>query len=385
MGHVNSILRIRHNAISNKRAVPMFVVSLDALGTLYRFREPVSVQYLNCARQCGLKTDISPQDLEKSFRTTFKHYTQTYPNYGKGKLESPREWWTGLINDAFVDATGLRTLPSHLGPTLYTHFSSEAAYQPYPDSFSFLKSMHALRKQYSDPEGPLLCVGVVTNSDSRVRPVLESMGFRVGLSEYGVTQEKETLRRTSDGISIIPPSLRLLSYDPGNDFDFLATSYDAGSEKPDGGIWAYAKGFIEDIAPTRAERALAVPQEPRQFSVSNSVAKNWRDSQEVMLELTRSERERVRICGGKVSWVHIGDELKKDYEGARKFGHEALHLEREREREREGAGRGGEANPAGGGIHTISSLEEAAMIVNVMAKAHFEANSARSAAGATSA
>lgn len=368
MGHVNSVLRIRQNAMSNKRTVPVFVVSLDALGTLYGFREPVSVQYLNCARQCGLKTDISQQELEKSFRTTFKHYTQAYPNYGKGKLESPREWWTGLINDAFVDATGLHTLPPHLCPTLYTHFSSKAAYQPYPDSFSFLKIMHALRKNYSDPEGPLLCVGVVTNSDPRVKAVLESMGFRVGLSEHSAKGERETLKHTSDGILIIPPSLRLLSYDPSNDFDFLATSYDAESEKPDGGIWAYASRFIEDMAPTRAERALAIPREPRKFSMSDSMAKNFRDSQQAMVDLTRIDMERVRISGGQVSWIHIGDELKKDYEGARSFGHEALYLKRE-----------GEGEPGDDGVHTISSLEEAAMIVNVMAKAHFKANSAAGA------
>jgi len=323
-----------------------------------------------------LKTRISPQDLEKSFRTTYTRYTQTYPNYGKGKLEGPREWWAALINDTFVDATGSRVLPSHLGSGLYTHFSSATAYKPYVDSLSFIKSMRALREQYSDPEGPLVCVGVVTNSDPRVRSVLESMGFQVGLSEYA-GREKATLTKTDEGLPLIPPNLQPTSYDPDNDFDFLATSYDAASEKPDGGIWTYAKDLVGTIPPARATRALNILREPREYSMSDSMGQLVRQPLEARLDLARVEAERDRISAGQIRWVHIGDELKKDYLGAQNFGFEALHLRRQ------GEGGEGAYDPAGAsGVHTISNLNEAAMVVNAMARSHFKANSA---AGATNA
>lgn len=92
--------------------------------------------------------------------------------------------------------------------------------------------------------------------------------------------------------------------------------------------------------------------------------------------------ERFRISEGQISWLHIGDEVEKDYKGARRFGHHALHLERvggegKSEGKRgpaEGSSSSSASASANAGIHTISSLEDAAMIVNVMAQDHFKAN-----------
>jgi FMN phosphatase YigB (HAD superfamily) len=365
MGGVASTYKLSNSAYQKRRIVPVFVVSLDALGTLYRFREPVAVQYLQVARSWGLSpaTKIEPQDLEKSFRTTFKHYNRTYPNYGKHKLNDPQEWWIRVINDTFVKATGLQesALPSNLGLELYKHFALRSAYELYPDSISFLKSMKAIKEQYSDPDGPIICVGVVTNSDPRVAGVLDSLRLRVGPSEHVASPLRHIMRQPmkmgADGSVAYPRSPWFDAYDSGNDIDFVATSYDAGAEKPDGGIWAYAEGFIQDIAPARAEKALAMAQQAHP-STSNSLNRE-RPSEDVIKGLI----ERIRLVQGEVSWIHIGDEIKKDYKGAQRFGHQALHLERE-------------DKPADEGIHTISSLEEAAMIVNVMAQEHFKANPA---------
>lgn len=365
MGTVASTYKLANSALQNRRTVPVFVVSLDALGTLYGFREPVAVQYLKAARQCGLSanTKIEPEDLEKSFRATFKQYNQTHPNYGKHKLSDPKEWWIGVINDAFVKATGFQdsALPPNLGPVLYEHFSSGAAYELYPDSISFLKSMKALKKQYSDPDGPIICVGVVTNSDPRVRSVLESMGLQVGPSEHVASPLRryvgQPMKMEADGSVIAPRSPWFDCYDSRNDIDFVATSYDAGSEKPDGGIWAYAEGFIQDVAPARAEKASMTTQQAR-LSASNSFHRVRPSA-----DLLKGLMEHIRLSRGETRWMHIGDEIEKDYKGAQRFGHEALHVER------------GD-KPADDSIHTISSLEEAAMIVNVMAQEHFKANPA---------
>lgn len=371
MGNAVSSFQEFGAAARNRKAVPLFVVSLDALGTLYGFREPIVVQYLKAARQCGMDTkEIRPEALQKSFRTTFKHYNKSYPNYGKGQLKHPEEWWTRLLEDTFTDVTRHNNarIPSELAPTLYEQFSSKAAYELYPDARSFMQSMRALKTRYSDPDGPLMCVGVVTNSDPRAGSVLESLGLQVGPSKPIASpgQGFGQLAAAPGGAGAL---LLRTKYDQGNDVDFLATSYDAGVEKPAKGIWEYAERFTQGVAPIRAEKSLGI----------NIVDGLFQASPE---ELKKLLIERFRISEGQISWLHIGDEVEKDYKGARRFGHHALHLERvggegKSEGKRgpaEGSSSSSASASANAGIHTISSLEDAAMIVNVMAQDHFKAN-----------
>lgn len=356
MGYAMSTFQEFSAAARNRKTVPVFVVSLDALGTLYGFKEPIVVQYLKAARQCGLDTrEIKPEALQKSFRTTFKHYNQTFPNYGKGKLKHPEEWWTGLLEDTFADVTEHKAnIPSNLAPVLYEQFASKDAYELYPDSQLFLQTMRGLKDQYSDPDGPLLCVGVITNSDPRAESVLKSLGLRVGPSKPMSMPVKSSPMWDHRARLLVSQH----KYDRSNDIDFLATSYDAGAEKPASGIWAYAETFTQGLASVRAEKSLEIPLDGRSPEQATEDYKN------ILIE-------RLRVSEGKISWLHIGDEMKKDYDGARQFGHHALHLERE--------GDQGPAESSGTGSpseHTVSSLEEGALIVNVMAQDHFKTNPA---------
>ncbi|KAK5047959.1 hypothetical protein LTR84_006149 [Exophiala bonariae] len=356
MGHAMSTFQEFSAAARNRKAVPIFVVSLDALGTLYGFREPIVVQYLKAAHQCGLDTRaIKPEALQKSFRATFKRYSQDFPNYGKGKLNHPEEWWTRLLGETFTDVTKHQaSIPSKLAPMLYEQFSSKDAYELYPDSVSFLQTMHALKDQYSDPDGPLLCVGVITNSDPRAESVLKSLGLQVGPSKP-VAIPAQILPMGGHKARLL---LSKSKYDRGNDIDFLATSYDAGVEKPASGIWAYAEAFTQGIASVRAENSLGIPLHGR------SVEQSTDDYKNILIES-------LRVSDGKVSWIHIGDDMTKDYEGARQYGHHALHLDRG---DNKGPARSTRTwSPS---EHTVSSLEEAALIVNVMAQDHFKANPA---------
>ncbi|OAP59725.1 hypothetical protein AYL99_07023 [Fonsecaea erecta] len=337
------------SALLHPKKVPMLVVTLDALGTVYNFRHSVSVQYLQVAENCGLKTKVDLKQLDRSFRSSFKHYNAAYPNYGKRTLGSPEEWWTKVVNRAFGDLVegGEAALPRDLGSALYKHFSSSAAYEPFPDVKPFLQSMAALKKQFADPEGPLVATGIVTNSDPRVRVVLQDMGFSVGPSSIPDFESvmKTHMDNLRDASKVVFDSPFRDYYNPQHDFDFLCTSYDADAEKPQEKIWLEALRLVFPMPISRSEQN----SEP-----ASSITDAFRKVSSAISHQSDISR---------MLRIHIGDEYVKDYVGAVGAGWEALHLDRE-----------GSSSGLGADVKVVQSLEEAAMVVNLMAREYFAQN-----------
>ena len=147
-------------------------------------------------------------------------------------------------------------------PELLTRFASSEGYVLYPDVLPFFQALHRRRQRSSNSSEILL--GILTNSDDRVPSILASLGLRVGLWRYGTEEGK--LHATSE------------TY---HDIDFVALSYDIGSEKPHCGIFD-------------AAREMASPSEGH---------------------ITR--------C------IHVGDDLEKDYRGAEGAGWTGLLLDRD--------------------------------------------------------
>ncbi|KIW72688.1 hypothetical protein PV04_00865 [Phialophora macrospora] len=325
--------------------LPMFLVTFDALGTLYTFRQPVAVQYLQVARQCGLDAKIDPKELDLAFRKSYKHHNSAYPNYGKHKLESPEVWWHLLVNEAFSQlvAGGESALPSNLGSALYKHFSSGAAYEPFPDVKPFLQSMAGLKRRFTDPDGPIVLTGVVTNSDPRVAVVLRDLGFRVGPSSLPNFQDVTRMAREAAGdtSSAALESVFRGYYNINNDFDILSTSYDADAEKPSGEIWDRAERLAHPTGLSRGEQSI-------QINPTESLRSQfWKTASAV----------KYRIDNTKKMRIHVGDEYMKDYLGAANAGWEALHLAREEDH----------LQGISDEVKVVRSLDEVAMIVNVMA------------------
>ncbi|KIX07476.1 uncharacterized protein Z518_02129 [Rhinocladiella mackenziei CBS 650.93] len=326
--------------------IPIFVVTLDALGTLYHFREPVSAQYFNVAQKCGLRAKINPTELDQFFKSSFKHYNTVYPNYGKGKLEDPQIWWSKVVKRAFREIVPDGELPPNLDISLYRHFSTQAAYQLYLDVLPFLHTIEAIKDRFVAADGPLLVTGIVTNSDPRARDVLTDLGLEIGPSrvpEMNPLQEMPNIWKNvqADNIKDIRATPYAGYYSRRNHFDFLCTSYDAESEKPSLDIWLAAKRLVMPMPPSRMENSLGPPSD-------------LKDVSQIMTEA-------LRYRPGKIKWVHIGDEFSKDYLGAVNCGLKALHLAREKE----------SSLVVEEGIETVSNLEEAAMVVSVMAQDYF--------------
>ncbi|KAK4945480.1 hypothetical protein LTR10_015376 [Elasticomyces elasticus] len=314
--------------------VPSFIITLDALGTLYKFREPISKQYIKVAQRCGLRDGLDPAALDKAFRSSFKHYNAEYPNYGKGQLEGPEEWWTKVVNQAFGDLVGQDKIPQELGTKLYHHFSSGAAYKLYPDVQPFLQSIRALKDRY----------------DPRVRLVLQDLGLQVGPSEPVRFDVRSMFARAPAPNEPMPMVFEGF-YDPRNDFDFLWTSYESGHEKPDARIWRSAKHSMLPMMPfARSEASYAASTEPSQRSAFEAMRQG--------LDLT--------LDPTNLMWIHIGDDFKRDYVGAKKAGLNALLLKRD-----EVSTLLHKDDAIDDEAETVTSLTEATMVLNMMAEEHF--------------
>ncbi|KAG9769644.1 hypothetical protein KCU88_g6803, partial [Aureobasidium melanogenum] len=341
---MGEVFKDAFKAFTNRKKVPTLVVTLDALGTLYRFREPVASQYQKVARRCGLQVNVDAAELDRAFRSSFKHYNTVYPNYGKGKLRDPEVWWTKLVNRAFREVVNQQDIPHDLGANLYRHFSSGEAYELYPDVQDFLQTMRALKHRFQNPDGPLIATGVVTNSDPRVRLVLQDLGLKVGPSSVpqiglgaSITDTANRLKNQDYEGLLVTPFVNYFALD--NDFDVLCTSYEAGAEKPDMLIWLAARQLITPIPGSRAEQAVDMTLSPPHKGMTECL------SHEV----------------GDLTWIHIGDEYSKDYLGALDADLDALLLRRE----------DAVSSLPTEDVKSVSTLVEAAMVVNVMAQGRF--------------
>ncbi|RMD42794.1 hypothetical protein DV735_g2376, partial [Chaetothyriales sp. CBS 134920] len=312
------------------------IVSFDALGTLYRLRKPVGEQYLAIAQQCGLNRakGIDAKDVEASFRTAFKAVSARHPNYGRETLASPEEWWAHVLSSR-----------------LYQHFSSQAAYELYPDVRPFLQRVHEIRQRLEDersaPDAVLL-VGVITNSDPRVRQVLESMGLAVGVSRAPERRSMDERWREASETARDPEALPIATsfryiWSARHHFDFVSTSYEAEAEKPEPAIFNRAGNL--------ARLNLISRMEQRRHSDGDR-DHPFREAFDFVRD-TISHRRDIET----MAWIHVGDDYAKDYVGAHESGIEAFHLVRQ-----------GDGGARRKGAQTISNLIELVPIVNIMAE-----------------
>ena len=138
----------------------------------------------------------------------------------------------------------------------------------YPDVtplFDELRQLKRISKQ--NTASAKIIAGIITNSDDRVPSVLSSLGLKVSPHRYGLA-----------------PLQIESSKDAQEDIDFVVMSYDVGFGKPSCEIFDAAKQLVHCV---------------------------W-----------GSEDQEDRF-------IHVGDELKKDFRGAEQAGWESVLLDRE--------------------------------------------------------
>ena len=139
----------------------------------------------------------------------------------------------------------------------------------YEDVAPLFKDLRrAKRPSTAEAAAPELTIGVITNSDDRVPSVLSSLGLEVSPRRYGLAAD-----------SLDPHS------DMEDDIDFVVMSYDVGYEKPSRDVFDAAKQLV---------------------------------------------RSNCGISYQEDRFIHIGDDLEKDYEGAKRAGWESVLLDRDK-------------------------------------------------------
>lgn len=180
-----------------------------------------------------------------------------------------------VINHTFQPFLGPKEkVPRALSTELYQKFASREAYDLYPDVKEFFLQLQnykvsrptaSIQRQYEK-----VIVGIITNSDNRVPGILDSFGLKVAPRRFDTTSEMDA------------------SYDPSQDIDFVVMSYDVGHEKPDCRIF--------DAATSMLTKTIA--------------------SDNKSLEAEDFDK-----------W-YVGDDLEKDFDGARAAGWDAILLDR---------------------------------------------------------
>ncbi|MGB3405095.1 MAG: HAD family hydrolase [Microcoleaceae cyanobacterium] len=145
------------------------VIFLDAVGTLFTVEGSVGQVYSQLTRQFGIEAD--PHTLNKAFFQAFTTATpMAFPNASVDQIpQLEYQWWETLAVETFKIAGIYQQFAdfSQFFAQLYDHFATEKPWFVYPDVPPILEKW----------QNQGIELGVVSNFDSRLIPVLEVLNL----------------------------------------------------------------------------------------------------------------------------------------------------------------------------------------------------------------
>lgn len=207
------------------------VITFDCTNTLLHMKLPVEEQYLRTAQKFGIAEKHFDKSLVKqNFRKQFKELSSAHPNFGRTSIKYA-EWWETLVSNALLNSAVRPIEASAIKPVaekLLHQYQTKECWGHFDKSNELIEKLRKLNK----------VVGVISNFDPRLHTLLADLELR---------------------------------------FDFVATSYELGVEKPN----------------------------PQIFQQVLEMAK---------LHSAEGQSIKPSEC------LHLGNELIKDFEGARNAG-----------------------------------------------------------------
>ncbi|KAG0635982.1 HAD-like domain-containing protein [Tuber brumale] len=256
------------------------LITFDAFGTLFKPRLPIPLQYIAVAEEHGVM-GLTEKQVSSSFKEAFAEGRKLFPNYGKSVGMRPTEWWERVIKKTLEPLAPDGLTPDIISD-LIRRFSTSAGYELYSDVIPCLEFLQFFRsRQGSFWPYDTVTVGVVTNSDSRVVSILNSLSIGVR-SFTPKTSWDEGL--WTDPKEILPPKRKAGRprkkplVEPKLEIDFVVLSCDVGVEKPHHQIFREAERMAKEC----------------------------------------------RNLEGPWARIHLGDDLEKDYYGAKLAGWKAV-------------------------------------------------------------
>jgi len=170
---------------------PFRLITFDVTDTLLRFSKPPPIQYKETAEEFGITT-LDETRLLSSFKPCFKEHSAKYPNYGCGSDINWNTWWTQLVcnvlNASSTDSLDQQKVMS-TAKKLVQLYETPKCYDIFDGGAELVLKIQQTEK----------CVGVISNFDPRLRFLLRNMGLK--------------------------------------NFNFVLTSYEAKTMKPNQGIF----------------------------------------------------------------------------------------------------------------------------------------------------
>jgi putative hydrolase of the HAD superfamily len=141
-------------------------ITFDAAGTLIRVAEPVGATYARIAADVG--ATLSQAALDAAFRDVFPTMPpMAFPGLDESDLrDAERGWWRDLVERVVRHAGGVDAFDDYFD-ALFDYYADGAAWRAYPEVHGVLESVRRRG----------LRVGVVSNFDSRLPPILRELGL----------------------------------------------------------------------------------------------------------------------------------------------------------------------------------------------------------------
>jgi putative hydrolase of the HAD superfamily len=147
----------------------ILAVLFDAAGTLIAPAEPVGETYSRLAREQGVA--LSAARIDDAFRRVLAAApANVHPGAPLARAaQLERDWWSARVRETFLAADGtarFRDFDAYVA-SLWAHFEHGAAWRALPGAREALGALKAAGRR----------LGVVSNFDQRLRPILRELGL----------------------------------------------------------------------------------------------------------------------------------------------------------------------------------------------------------------
>lgn len=157
------------------------VIFLDAVGTLFGIKGSVGEVYGKIAQNFGVK--VSLEELDRAFYNSFKKSEKmAFPGVPLEEIPLREfEWWEAVAINTFQEAGvwGKFTDFASFFAELYDYFATADPWFIYPDVIPVLEHWQNLG----------VTLGVLSNFDSRLYPVLDALELRHFFSSVTISTE----------------------------------------------------------------------------------------------------------------------------------------------------------------------------------------------------
>lgn len=157
------------------------VIFLDAVGTLFGVKGSVGEVYSKITQKFGV--EVSPEELDRAFYNSFKKSEKmAFPGVPLEEIPLKEfEWWEAVAINTFQEAGVWETFTDFASffTELYDHFATAEPWFIYPDVIPALEHWQNLG----------IKLGVLSNFDTRLYPVLEALNLQQFFSSVTISTE----------------------------------------------------------------------------------------------------------------------------------------------------------------------------------------------------